>query len=233
MSLNNKNVETWQNLYTIFGAKGSEYLHWRDAYVTSDRSNDQELRERIVLQPAINNMALEAQSGNADDIFENASTNIARYVQTDEGVRITTAAEYAHDKKNNERLYYGRTGNSEPYVVDYTKRYTEKEWKAEFENLSTIPAEYAVYKYNYIELDCWNGISADQRHYDIAGARTAPGVVHEADGQYRDYSGDYVNAVHDTEYYIVNRGDNKIDYFTDYDNVKKIDADLIDRKSVV
>ena len=225
---NNKNVETWQNLYTTFGAKGSEYLHWRDAYVTSDRSNDQELRERIVLQPAINNMALETQSKRADDIFENASTNIARYVQTDEGVRITTAAEYAHDKKNNERLYYGRTGNSEPYGVDYTKRYTEKEWKDEFGTVANIPAEYAVYKYNYIELDCWDGITADQRHYDIAGARTAPGVVHEADGQWRNYSGDYVNAVHDTEYYIVNRNSGKIDYFTDYDNVKKIDAELIE-----
>ncbi|MDE7010937.1 MAG: hypothetical protein K2O93_06960, partial [Oscillospiraceae bacterium] len=224
------NYENWTDLFGHFTGD------WKNAYKTHDDKED--TRDRVVLQPAVNNMALSDHPASVDRIFENVSTNIARYVQTDEGVRITTAAEYARDKKNNERLYYGYdTTNDE---VDYKNRYNAEDWRNKFETSvendrtitissdSDIPADFAVYKYNYIELNCWEGISADQRHYDIADERTAPDVVHAADGQYRDSATSYVNAVHDTEYYIVNRKDNKIDYFTDYDNVKKIDAELIE-----
>ena len=193
-----------------------------------------------MLQPAINNLALDdTKKDYVGDIFQNASTNVARFVQTDDGVRITTAAEYARDKSSNDRLFYGWSDTSSNNV-DYTTRYTQKEWEDLFATDGKAGVgynplkvdKYAVYRYNYIELDCWDkGIEADQIHYPIAGLRALAGtdnVDHAADEQYRDARSSYVNAVHDTEYYIVNRGDEKVSYFTDYENVKKIDPEYIE-----
>ena len=76
-----------------------------------------------MLQPAINNLALDdTKKDYVGDIFQNASTNVARFVQTDDGVRITTAAEYARDKSSNDRLFYGWSDTSSNNV-DYTTRY--------------------------------------------------------------------------------------------------------------
>ena len=117
----------------------------------------------------------------------------------------------------------------------YTARLTAKEWiDKNYENgdgfisdypavtdLTTwrdIPEDFVVYRYDYIELDCTDGIEADQRHYDISAR----------DDRYRGDATDYIDAVHDTEYYIVNRNSQTIDYFTDYENVTKIDKDYIE-----
>ena len=228
-------MDNWQDLHTN---NDSDYTadtdRWRNAYRTFGNRNED--RTRIVLQPAINHLATDYQPDDqysAERIFRNASTNVARYVQTDDGVRITTAAQRATDKTSNEYLYYGWNETNDR--IDYTARLTAKEWiDKNYENgdgftsdypavtnpttWRDIPEDFVVYRYDYIELDCTDGIEADQRHYDISAR----------DDRYRGDATDYIDAVHDTEYYIVNRNSQTIDYFTDYENVKKIDKDYIE-----
>jgi hypothetical protein len=114
-------------------------------------------------------------------------SNVAKYVLTDDGVKITTAAKYAYNKAG-EQLYYQADGSkaAKPATDD------------------------PVYAVNYIQLSSTTDIAKGARQYTTASGNN-----------------DHVNAVHATEYYLINNATGKISYFTDYTNVPKIDADNI------
>ncbi|MCI8420643.1 MAG: hypothetical protein HFF79_09150, partial [Oscillospiraceae bacterium] len=145
----------------------------------------------IVLQPATAHLSLDEEDG--DEFFNPALTNVARYVMTDDGVRISSAAEYAETTKN-EQLYYAnykadgteKTGNDRADInkdgrYNTGDKVTVDTWKAWYkENVdkdatsSQLDSAWKaadlqkVYDIDYIELDSTKNIAEDARRYDIA-----------------------------------------------------------------
>ena len=127
------------------------------------------------------------------------TTNLARYVKTADGeVRLTSAAEFYTNEKG-QQLYYE------------TGRVGEKKVLPSDGGDRDLPA-YAI---DYIELDLSDGVAKKDSRYEIHA---------------RDYANPngYVNAVDDTEFYVVKTGGSgKITYFVGYDNVPEIKAEDI------
>ena len=194
--------------------------------------------ERNVLQPATAHLALDDLNKvgyeDGDEYFSPALTNVARYVKTDDGVRISSAAQYSKTTQGEIVYYTNARFNEDGEILSRgIDKFSKSQWvDKQIENGSTdtrtvladrFEARVAsgtyipVYTEDYIELDKTQAIAKKERKYDVAGIRGA--------------NNEYVNAVHDTEYYIVSTGrDGKITYFVDYEKVpefKKGDIEAI------
>lgn len=137
---------------------------------------------------------------------DKAETNVAKYVLTEDGVKLATASKRATNRAG-EYLYYADASRG--------KKITEDEWKAANPNgnwAASYPAANPVMAVDYVQLDV-QSLNAGAWRYDAT-----------VDGD----NNVYVNAVHDTEYYLVNTDTSKgIKYFTDYTNLPKIDKDKV------
>ena len=194
--------------------------------------------ERNVLQPATAHLALDDLNKvgyeDGDEYFSPALTNVARYVKTDDGVRISSAAQYSKTTQGEIVYYTNARFNEDGEILSRgIDKFSKSQWvDKQIENGSTdtrtVLADrfetnvangtyIPVYTEDYIELDKTQAIAKKERKYDVAGIRGA--------------NNEYVNAVHDTEYYIVSTGrDGKITYFVDYEKVpefKKGDIEAI------
>ncbi|MDE7011554.1 MAG: hypothetical protein K2O93_10100, partial [Oscillospiraceae bacterium] len=197
---NSNSVEDWEDLDGAMNLVSDEYADYEDVYEVN--KNDE-----IVLQPALSHLSLtngkdeNGESRTAADIFRNVTTNVARYVKTADGeVRLTSAAEYYTNEKG-QQLYYtgvGAIGGKKLLPSDGGDQ------------------NYPAYAVDYIELDLSvDGVAKKDSRYEI----------HDRD--YANPNG-YVNAVDDTEFYVVKTGGSgKITYFVGYDNVPAIDAEDI------
>ena len=165
-------------------------------------------RGEIVLQPAKSHLGVTTpangdNSGNPagyqvrsyDAIFTNATTNIAKYIETgDDEVRINSAAKLATDSRGDQWFYTDATHRGEK-TTDRT----------------VADLSEPVYEVDYIEIANNVSIAADARQYTIA------------DGDYNE-SSRYVQAVDTTEFYVVDTQAKKFSYFVGYKDMFAIPA---------
>jgi len=180
------------------------------------------------LQEAIAHLDLDAVAGEEFD-YQNTnepapsytSTNVAKYTKTETGVNLYSASEYAYE--GGARLYYADPNNDGTY-----ERYTRGEYDAKMlkdrnftvtdtwfnahytTDVNSVDADriMPVYASDYIQLDI-ESIKAGANHYNASAV-------------YPYGFDSYVNAVDDTEIYIVSS--NTIQHFTGYKNMPAISA---------
>ncbi|MCI8538014.1 MAG: S-layer homology domain-containing protein [Oscillospiraceae bacterium] len=147
-----------------------------------------------------------------DSFAPPATTNVAKFVLDEEKgeVKLSTAAKFATNRAG-EQLYYVEGDHDIDGDGKYDIRVTEKDYK-DYLKTHSAPAFNTldpVYAIDYVELDPAQDITKGDRTYEAA-----------------DGLGDneYVNGVHDTEYYLVS---DRITYITDYANLPAIKADKI------
>ena len=163
----------------------------------------------IILQPATAHLSLDAEDG--VDLFDPAVTNVAKYIKSDDGVRISSVSKYATNTQG-ERLYYATWNDGSIAKGD---KVTATEWKDHYKNIDDIEDE-AVYAVDYVNLTTRDAegnvdiadIKADQWKWPTADTEKTPEIY----------------AVHDTEFYIVRRSaeGKGILHFVDYENLPAI-----------
>lgn len=164
------------------------------------------------------------------------NTNVAKYTKAEDGVNLYSAAEYAF--KNGARLYYADLYSGSNQNVaggdDIFEKYTENEFRTAYRKLNpnataaNVDAAFnalnPVYAVDYIQLAVEN-IKSGAAHYTIDADYATNG--NQADPE--DYnlinyanSNNYVDAVDDTEFYIVSG--RAIQHIVGYKNMPAIDA---------
>ena len=191
-------------LLDVTGVKGNHITDWKALRTELGNYRWYTNRDDILLQPAIGQLDKEwnLEGKAASRIFSHsdkgdatdksyATTNVAVYTETADGeVRLTSPVKLA---KN---------------VIGKQMYYTNSDLRGEKTTDKTVGWE--AYEVDYIALDLSAGVKADAKHYPIhSDSRYAK----QSAGRYENY----VDAVHDTEFYVVNTDTKKnIDYFTDY-----------------
>jgi hypothetical protein len=147
-----------------------------------------------------------------------AITNVAKYALSDDGINLKDPTTQATNKAG-EAMYYVTAGV-------HSAKTTEAAWKAayktanpaatttEINNAWTAAALEPVYEVSYVTLDAAQSLAAKAVRYEID----------DSDPVYEATNNTYINAVHDTAYYLVNTSTNTIKYFTDYTNLPAVNA---------
>ena len=194
------------------------------------------------LQRAINHLGLSHAQRSADvdypatgaefrylDTNSRTDTNVALYSYNEEKdtVEIYPAAEYALNVEG-ARLYYSeldKDGNTKDPGDNFAEKVTEAEYKDRFDKANGTGAYDAlgdnkwnylkpVYAVDYIKLSISN-IESNKVHYAMDEADASWNVY----GLYDNYTGNFINATRNTEYYVVNRaktGASAISYYVGY-----------------
>ncbi len=172
-------------------------------------------------------------------------TNVATYTLDEDGekVAINSVSNFKFDRKGN-ALYYTNlnedgTLNGDPSTNEKVtlEEYTER-YKAATAAVQAVAFAKNVFATDYVKLDATKDIKKGAVRYDIDRLDVSYNVYDLVPNNDRPtWDGNYVNATHNTEYYIVgvdaktgNTTATVIDgisYFTDYANVPAIDADDI------
>ncbi|MCI8420440.1 MAG: hypothetical protein HFF79_08075, partial [Oscillospiraceae bacterium] len=210
-------ANNWANLERDILALSS-HAWYKNVYSTSSVEDP----SSILLQPAIGQLGLEyaADGRSAETAMRNVTTNVAVYTETADGeVRLTSPVKLAKDVNGNQYYYVNSTLTGEK-TTD-----TSKVVDASGNRLTgnALDARKA-YQVDYIELDLSDGVEADAKHYPIADSADNHSRYQYQNGSYNNY----VDAVHDTEFYVVNTSTKeKIDHFVDYEKVYALKAEDI------
>ena len=162
----------------------------------------------------------------------NTHTNVAAYSFNDnDDVTLNSAAQLMYNKAHEQLYYAWDSTTTTAYFLDADKNVTSAS-TSNYATASKVTAEQweyiksktsttvkvsdleKVYAVDYIQLAVQD-IAKGARHYS---------VYDDANG-YKALRNDYVDAVHDTEYYLVTP--ENIKWFTDYDNVPEIKKENI------
>ncbi len=172
-------------------------------------------------------------------------TNVAAYTLDEDGEKV--AVNSVSDPKTNRSgdvLYYTNLDENGGIVADASinEKVTYEEYKARLDKVA--PADYAsayakpVFATDYVKLDATKDVKKGAVRFDIDKLDVSYNVYNQVPVSARpNWDGNYVNATHNTEFYIVGveakTGNTTatvvtgIEYFTDYANVPEIDGDDI------
>ena len=172
-------------------------------------------------------------------------TNVAAYTLDEDGEKV--AVNSVSDPKTNRSgdvLYYTNLNENGGIVADASinEKVTYEEYKARLDKAA--PADYAsayakpVFATDYVKLDATKDVKKGAVRFDIDKLDVSYNVYNQVPVSARpNWDGNYVNATHNTEFYIVGveakTGNTTatvvtgIEYFTDYANVPEIDGDDI------
>ena len=172
-------------------------------------------------------------------------TNVAAYTLDEDGEKV--AVNSVSDPKTNRSgdvLYYTNLNENGGIVADASinEKVTYEEYKARLDKAAPADSASAyikpVFATDYVKLDATKDVKKGAVRFDIDKLDVSYNVYNQVPVSARpNWDGNYVNATHNTEFYIVGveakTGNTTatvvtgIEYFTDYANVPEIDGDDI------
>ena len=181
-----------------------------------------------------------------------SETNVAAYTLTDDGesVSLGTASAFKYDRQGKQMFYSDLDEDGTVLKLDDRNANTvnETEYRARHAlavkngTLTSVNGTVSanedtafgnltpVYAIDYVQLDEANGVSKGAVRYNIHAADCSYNLYGTLINDTR-YDGNYVNATHNTQYYIVSIDGSgrasSVNYFTDYANLPAISADKI------
>ena len=165
-------------------------------------------------------------------------TNIASYTMEDDGVNLYTASKLAIDKQGNP-VYRVNVANNTVGTLKRDARVTETEWKEawtsmpghsvqnadmDFQNALNSGELLPIYAVDYVQL-ATSSIAAKAQHYTVHDHDDIRITSTAAEDNYKTLNNNYINAIHSTQYYIVDGSGQT--YITDYANLPAIDGSKI------
>ena len=166
------------------------------------------------------------------------NTNVAKYTKTEDGVNLYSAAQFDYDQNGRQLFYADLYDGSVAGNDGIFEKYTVDEFAAAFKKTTGRDASQAdinalipVYAEDYIQLNVEN-IKAGAAHYTIDKDYATNSINNPTDDpaqynliNYFSNSNNYVDAVNDTEFFIVSG--RSIQHIVGYKNVPAIAANNI------